>query len=139
MTQKLPNNFEWKQYLFHNYDLVSAGIDNQEDAEKHYLEYGKDEARDYRATPLCAMMIDKLVNNDIELTKFNNSLEAVVLLLTGKEIENGLYSKEVIVCFLNGKISLSNSLSLRVITFTLLEFLWSFISKLIHYLKLIKV
>ena len=37
MTQKLPNNFEWKQYLFHNYDLVSAGIDNQEDAEKHYL------------------------------------------------------------------------------------------------------
>ena len=93
MTQELPNNFEWKQYLFHNYDLVSAGIDNQEDAEKHYLQYGKDEERDYRATPLCAITIDKLINNDIELTKFNNSLEAVVLLLTGKEVENGLYSR----------------------------------------------
>ena len=93
MENQLPTNFKWKQYLFHNYDLVSAGIHTQKEAEQHYLEYGKDENRDYRSTPLCSPAIDELINIDIEPTKFKNSLEAVVLLMTGNELSNGLYMR----------------------------------------------
>ena len=44
---KLPSNFDWQAYLAapQNADLVKAGIDTPEEAERHYAKYGAGEGR----------------------------------------------------------------------------------------------
>lgn len=93
MEKKIPKDFYWKQYLFHNHDLVNVGIDNKEDAEFHYLQHGVSENRKYSAAPLCTKSINKLIDLDISFKIFKNSLEAIVLLVTGNETTNGLYDR----------------------------------------------
>jgi len=43
----LPIDFNWKTYLQNYEDLRLAGIDTEEKAKRHWLEYGKNEGRDY--------------------------------------------------------------------------------------------
>ena len=38
-------DFDWEQYLFHNPDLVNAGINTQSKAWKHFVKFGKQEGR----------------------------------------------------------------------------------------------
>ena len=40
-------NFDWEKYLFHNPDLVNAGINTQSKALKHWNRFGKKEGRRY--------------------------------------------------------------------------------------------
>ncbi len=93
MEKEIPKDFYWKQYLFHNHDLVNVGIDNKEDAEFHYLQHGVSENRKYSAAPLCTKSINKVIDRDISFKIFKNSLEAIVLLVTGNETTNGLYDR----------------------------------------------
>jgi hypothetical protein len=46
-TIKLPKDFDWKMYLIKNVDLILAGINSDETAKFHYLNYGKNEYRIY--------------------------------------------------------------------------------------------
>jgi hypothetical protein len=41
----LPEGFSWETYLRYNPDLRSAGINSQQQAEEHYLDYGAREGR----------------------------------------------------------------------------------------------
>jgi lipopolysaccharide biosynthesis glycosyltransferase len=43
-----PNNFDWKYYVNRYADLRKAGIDSEEKAIEHYLNYGKKEKRQIR-------------------------------------------------------------------------------------------
>jgi hypothetical protein len=43
----LPEDFDWKVYLIKNVDLILAGINNEERAIDHYLNYGAIEYRIY--------------------------------------------------------------------------------------------
>jgi len=47
----LPLGFNWKTYLHNNPDLGLAGINTEEKAKQHWLEYGKNEGRNYRIGP----------------------------------------------------------------------------------------
>tara|TARA_B100002019_G_C21274933_1_gene604920 strand:- start:17667 stop:19439 length:1773 start_codon:yes stop_codon:yes gene_type:complete len=46
----LPNTFNWEYYLVANPDLVHAGIDTEDGAIMHYLQFGKQENRLYTRT-----------------------------------------------------------------------------------------
>ena len=46
----LPHNFNWEHYLVANPDLVHAGIETEDGAVMHYLQYGKNENRLYNRT-----------------------------------------------------------------------------------------
>lgn len=43
----LPDDFDWKFYLIKNVDLILEGINTEESATKHYLDYGINEYRVY--------------------------------------------------------------------------------------------
>lgn len=46
----LPQGFNWKAYSAANPDLGQVGLDTQQELERHYLLYGKQEGRPYGAT-----------------------------------------------------------------------------------------
>lgn len=48
----LPPGFDWKVYLYMNFDLQSAGIATEEAAVQHYLRHGQQERRIYRRVPI---------------------------------------------------------------------------------------
>jgi len=41
----MPENFDWQRYVGANQDLGAAGIDTQEEAQRHYFNYGQKENR----------------------------------------------------------------------------------------------
>ena len=45
----IPSDFDWKAYVDRYEDLRKAGINTEEKAKQHWLEWGKNEGRDYRA------------------------------------------------------------------------------------------
>jgi hypothetical protein len=45
----MPENFDWQRYVGANQDLGAAGIDTQEEAMRHYFNYGKQEGRNIGA------------------------------------------------------------------------------------------
>ena len=47
-TQNVPSDFNWKIYIQNYEDLRRAGIDTKEKAMQHWLEFGKNEGRNYR-------------------------------------------------------------------------------------------
>jgi hypothetical protein len=46
----MPENFDWQRYIGANQDLGAAGIDTQEEAMRHYFNYGEKEGRSIGAT-----------------------------------------------------------------------------------------
>lgn len=46
----MPENFDWQRYIGANQDLGAAGIDTQEEAMRHYFNYGQQEGRSIGAT-----------------------------------------------------------------------------------------
>jgi hypothetical protein len=46
----MPENFDWQRYVAANQDLGAAGIDTQEEAMRHYFNYGQKENRSIGAT-----------------------------------------------------------------------------------------
>ena len=47
MTISIPENFDWKLYLDLHVDLRNCGMTTKEQAENHYIQYGKSENRIY--------------------------------------------------------------------------------------------
>jgi len=47
----IPADFDWKSYIQNYEDLRRAGIDTEEKAKRHWVEWGKDEGRDYHVLP----------------------------------------------------------------------------------------
>jgi hypothetical protein len=45
----MPQNFDWQRYIGANQDLGAAGIDTQEEAMRHYFNYGQQENRNINA------------------------------------------------------------------------------------------
>ena len=45
----MPQNFDWQRYVGANQDLGAAGIDTQEEAMRHYFNYGEKEGRNIGA------------------------------------------------------------------------------------------
>jgi hypothetical protein len=45
----MPENFDWQRYVGANQDLGAAGIDTQEEAMRHYFNYGQQEGRNIGA------------------------------------------------------------------------------------------
>jgi hypothetical protein len=45
----MPQNFDWQRYVGANQDLGAAGIDTQEEAMRHYFNYGQQEGRNIGA------------------------------------------------------------------------------------------
>jgi hypothetical protein len=45
----MPENFDWQRYIGANQDLGAAGIDTQQEAERHYFNYGRNENRNIGA------------------------------------------------------------------------------------------
>lgn len=45
----MPENFDWQRYVAANQDLGQAGIDTQEEAQRHYFNYGQKEGRNIGA------------------------------------------------------------------------------------------
>jgi hypothetical protein len=45
----MPQNFDWQRYIGANQDLGAAGIDTQEEAMRHYFNYGQQEGRNIGA------------------------------------------------------------------------------------------
>ena len=45
----MPENFDWQRYVAANQDLGQAGIDTQEEAMRHYFNYGQQENRNIGA------------------------------------------------------------------------------------------
>ena len=45
----MPENFDWQRYVGANQDLGAAGIDTQEEAMRHYFNYGEKEGRNIGA------------------------------------------------------------------------------------------
>ena len=45
----MPENFDWQRYIAANQDLGAAGIDTQEEAMRHYFNYGEKEGRNIGA------------------------------------------------------------------------------------------
>jgi len=45
----MPENFDWQRYVGANQDLGAAGIDTQEEAQRHYFNYGQKEGRNIGA------------------------------------------------------------------------------------------
>ena len=45
----MPENFDWQRYIAANQDLGEAGIDTQEEAMRHYFNYGEKEGRNIGA------------------------------------------------------------------------------------------
>jgi hypothetical protein len=41
----IPSDFDWKQYLISNLDLVGAGLDTEIEAKRHFAKYGLEEGR----------------------------------------------------------------------------------------------
>ena len=48
----IPPDFDWKFYLENHQDLILAGLKTEQDAQKHYIKWGKSEQRVYRKTVL---------------------------------------------------------------------------------------
>ncbi len=46
-VQNVPIDFDWKTYVQNYEDLKREGIDTEEKAKQHWLEFGKSEGRDY--------------------------------------------------------------------------------------------
>jgi hypothetical protein len=45
----MPQNFDWQRYVAANKDLSAAGIDTEEEAMRHYFNYGQQEGRNINA------------------------------------------------------------------------------------------
>jgi hypothetical protein len=48
-TAKIPEDFNWQQYVANYPDLLTSNIDTAEEAMQHYLQYGQGEERNYLA------------------------------------------------------------------------------------------
>jgi len=46
-AQNVPVDFDWETYVQNYVDLRNAGIDTEAKAKQHWVEYGKNEGRDY--------------------------------------------------------------------------------------------
>ena len=44
---EVPDDFDWRNYLNLHEDLLSAGLDSEQQAIAHYLTYGLREGREY--------------------------------------------------------------------------------------------
>ena len=80
--KKLPEDFDWRVYLIKNVDLILAGINNEELAIKHYLNYGNIEYRIYYENH----KIDKFVycggkcgSTTLQSTMFKNFFKSMKL------------------------------------------------------------
>lgn len=52
---KTPYDFDWKFYLNNNQDLLKAGLKTEEDAIKHWLNFGYNENRKYKNKIQCSV------------------------------------------------------------------------------------
>jgi len=61
--QNAPSNFNWKVYVNNYQDLRDAGIDTEDEALEHWLNFGKKEGRDYQhaLTPFAQAALDENV------------------------------------------------------------------------------
>lgn len=93
----LPLDFNWEAYLHNNPDLGLAGINTEEKAKQHWLEYGKNEGRNYRilrpaipsepvrdapavhAQPVDATSVDAAMSADMERIAALKSVSRVSL------------------------------------------------------------
>jgi hypothetical protein len=127
MNDIIPYDFDWEFYLNNNQDLLKAGLKTEEDAIKHWLNFGHNENRKYK--PKIGIAISTYANEntkDIRIEIIKKSLDSyknvnipIILVNDGStnkkhiELINSYDYIKVINNPINGSVAMAKNIAIR--------------------------